>query len=628
MRRAVRYLCIHSRLQLAFLLLVLSPSICWSVDIQVISSADAGAGTLREALTNAATGDRIVFNLATPSVITLASDLPVIANDISFFNRGSSVSIDRNSFNGLALNGDFVDPTRLSIVDGGAPSTSADVIAGPDTVVFGSGTFTGNLTVPHVISPGESPGPNSVYTLNVDGDLDLSGAEGRFDVSATTAGRFSDLLTVTGTADLTGATLTPNFVGNQFIPNQRFLLIDSDNPLVGSFTNANAIFNLPLSGFLQAVQDTSLGADDFGLIIRSNGVTFDSIVTGSNNHSAAMMLDQLRLVHSTSPGIVRLTNGSQAQAAAAIAQVSGTLYPTLLGAEVNHIQNNLESVRDRVVLQRYSQGNNRGIVPWIRAYGFRGEVDTDDRGTNGYEYDAQGVELGLGADVGVVSAFLFAHLSSGDLELDGADQNADIESYRLGAMLQFQTEVAYGVFAFGGGAQEYEAFRSLSLLEGPASAASDFSGSSGFGYLEIGARPVPFFAPYVSLHGTHVSLNDLAETGGSEFALRVPGHSGSSIRSVLGFTLIGESDVASARLRLGWLHEFQEESDTIQSFISNTAAHGFTTESARPGIDWLMVRAQLDLGAVLGGNLSIGYQGQHNARSSVNLLVGGVHWVF
>jgi len=71
------------------LCLFLCTGLAWSADVQVTSTLDAGAGTLRDALVNANPGDRIVFSLPPNSTILLDSTLTV-SNNLAIEGDGSS----------------------------------------------------------------------------------------------------------------------------------------------------------------------------------------------------------------------------------------------------------------------------------------------------------------------------------------------------------------------------------------------------------------------------------------------------------------------------------------------------------------------------------------------------------
>jgi uncharacterized protein with beta-barrel porin domain len=607
-----------------------------AVDIVVTTDADSGAGSLREAFTTAASGDRIVFDVAGTPTITLLSDLPTVSGDISFANNNATpVTIDRNGTAALTFDGGLVDPTVLVVNTGGVPSPDADIITAAVSTVFGNGDVTGNLEVPGTIAPGANANAGTIGTFNVTGNLNLSGGSTELDLSGAGGATSNDLINVVGIADVSGATLAPNFVGSEFAVGQTFLVLDTTNPILGTFTNQASAFQLPNNPFLQAIEDGLLGADDFGFLIEDNGNPFTSVAVGCNQLSAATLLDQLRVSGTPPAAIAPLRNGSTQEVLLAYDQLSGSIYPSLIGAEINHIQNNLESVRDRVVLQFISSPGGPTWTPWVRAYGVSGEVDRDDCQTPGYRHEIGGVELGCGlSSGGPLAAHIFAHLAGGDLEIRGVDQHADIGSYRLGGLVQYVGRNMYFVAAGGGGVQDYDVRRSLTAFDGSGFVASSFDGSSQFGYFELGTAYIGPWTPYAAMHTTRVELDSITETGDADFALLNNGGEGDSLRGILGLALnrsgITPLGVATTRLRFGWMHEYFDASETFVSQVANsgTPTGALVDRGVDPGIDWGFVRMQVDLGMLLGGQFTFAYEGQFNSDSSFNALLGGTRWVF
>ena len=607
-----------------------------AADILVTTNADTGAGSLREAFTTAAAGDVIVFDIPGSPTITLLSDLPTVAVDISFANDNvPPVTIDRNGFAALAFDGGLVDPTALLVVDtSGAPVTDPDIVAGATTTIFGNGDVSGNLVAPGTVAPGASANAGSIGTFNVTGDLDVSNAQLPLDISASGGTTTNDLITVTGTATVTDAVLAPNFIGTEFAVGQQFVVLNA-NPIFGTFANQTDVFALPNNPFLQAIQDATLAPNDFGFLIEDNGNPFTSVVTGCNQLSAAAVLDQLQASGTPPASVLALRNGSADQVVMAVDQLSGSIYPSLIGAEINHIQNNLESVRDRVALQFDARPGELTWTPWVRGYGVSGQVNRDDCQTPGYRQEIGGMELGCGLSPGgAVSAYIFAHLAGGDLYTRGVDQHADIDSYRLGGLVEYVDQNVYLIAAGGAGVQNYDVRRSLTAFEGSSFVHSSFDGSSQFGYFEMGVNYVGPWTPYLAMHTTRVDLDAITETGDPDFALMNNGGAGDSLRGVLGLSTqqsaLTPLGLATTRLRFGWLHEYLDASETIVSQVAGggTPAGPLTDRGVDPGIDWGFVRMQVDLGVLLGGQFSFAYEGQFNSDSSYNALLGGTRWVY
>lgn len=384
---------------------------------------------------------------------------------------------------------------------------------------------------------------------------------------------------------------------------------------------------------MELVEDTLL-TNQLGYLIQDNGNPFSSVVTGCNQLSAVAILEELRGTGQS--GVDHLINSSGDAMVSAVNQLSGSIYPSLIGAEINQIQNNLESIRDRVVLQRYQGVESPAIMPWVRAYGVSARAETDHCSTNGYYQNFGGLELGLAlSNRQGLSSHVFAHLGGGDLDTLGVDQHAEIESYRGGGSVEYAGEVIYILAAGGAGVQTYDVTRSLSALEGSTFVESSFDGDAQFGYFETGtvfSWQATDWMPYLGLHATQVELDPITEIGDPDFALTNSGGDGDSIRGVLGMGLEQSGGtplgLATTRIRFGWMHEYLDSNEVFVSSVASTDVTGSLIDrGVDAGIDWGFLRVQLDLFRFLGGQSSIAYQGQANSHSSFSALAGGVQWV-
>ncbi|WP_167546800.1 autotransporter family protein [Stieleria maiorica] len=602
----------------------------------VDSAADSGTGSLREALTNAAAGDRIVFDFPVDTTITLSSDLPSITGNLSFTTRDPiNVTIDRAGVAGaLNLAGGTIDPTNLNVAN---PVDDPDFVVASGVTVVGNGTVTGDIgpsgTAFGTLSPGANANAGTIGIFDVDGDLDLTGGTVQLDLSTSGGTTTSDRVTVSGTATVDSADLSIRFNGDQFAAGQTFLVLDAGT-ISGTLSSPTPPIDVPDRPFLELVFDSSLPANQIGFAIQDNGAPFSTVVTGCNQLSAVEVFEDLR--GSSHTGVDALVNSAGETMVAAANAISGSIYPSLIGAEIVHIQNNIESIRDRVLLQRYDGVRPPAIMSWARAYGVSASTEEDHCETPGYYQEFGGMELGLGlSNKNGLSSHLFAHLGGGKLEMSGVEQHADIESYRGGGSIEYVGDSLYLLAAGGGGVQTYDVNRSFSVIEGSTAAQSSFDGTAGFAYFETGTVFVwqaISWVPYLGLHGSRVELDAINETGDVDFALTNPGGSGDSMRGVLGLGMEQSGGlgnvVATTRVRFGWMHEYLDPNEIFVSSVANTSVMSqLTDRGVDAGRDWGFVRAQLDLFRFLGGQASIAYQGQANSRSSFNSLAGGVQWV-
>ena len=139
---------------------LLSAIPAWATTWTVTSNADSGAGTLREAMNSAQSGDTITFGFSTPTTITLASTLPTIAVNMTItgptsgsgssltnlvtLDGGGSVEIVKiySSSNHIIVsvaNLNFAN--GFSILDGGAINNESY-----STLTVSNSTFTSNTS--------------------------------------------------------------------------------------------------------------------------------------------------------------------------------------------------------------------------------------------------------------------------------------------------------------------------------------------------------------------------------------------------------------------------------------------------------------------------------------------------
>jgi hypothetical protein len=67
--------------------------------LTVTNTNDSGAGSLRTAMSSAAAGDNILFDVS--GTITLLSPLPLITSDLSINGSGQTITIDGNNTPGV-----------------------------------------------------------------------------------------------------------------------------------------------------------------------------------------------------------------------------------------------------------------------------------------------------------------------------------------------------------------------------------------------------------------------------------------------------------------------------------------------------------------------------------------------
>ncbi len=287
--------CVRRRQKLATLLVAAGallhlPSNMHAADIVVTSSADSGPNTLRQAILDAAAGDRIVFGPMLASPIVLLTNLPVIDNDISFSNQGmTAVVIDRNGNGPLVISGGTVNLSHVNFVAG---SVTPDITLSSTSTLIGNTDIDATMRVLGTFAPGASSAAGSIGTITVNGDVNASSSTFQVDVRGAADGP-SDLVDINGALDVTGATLDPNFIGSDYAAGGPLTVIRADSAITGVLANEAQVFDLPNNPFLEATINRTL-LSEIQFEFSDNGLPFASVVTGCNQLAAAAEFDQLR----------------------------------------------------------------------------------------------------------------------------------------------------------------------------------------------------------------------------------------------------------------------------------------------------------------------------------------------
>ena len=260
-------------------------------DIEVVNTNDNGDGSLREAISNAEAGDRIVFNISGGGTISLATDLPEITDKVSFTNQNvAAVIIDRNGRGPISVTGGTVDFGELQINgDGLSPDIEMSAAA---TLIGNEDQITANVQAAGTIAPGDSSAAGSVGELIINGDLDATDAGIQVDVNG--AGSPNDLVRVIGNGTVTDATLTPNFMGSNYSIGDTFTVFSATGGLTGTLANSTDEFQLPSNPFLEAFINSN--PNDLTLSIRDNGESFTSVLDGCGQMGAVTEIEDRKSV--------------------------------------------------------------------------------------------------------------------------------------------------------------------------------------------------------------------------------------------------------------------------------------------------------------------------------------------
>ncbi|WP_047815093.1 autotransporter family protein [Rhodopirellula islandica] len=602
-------------------------------DIEVVNLNNTGTGSLREAISNATAGDRIVFNIPGGGTIALGSDLPEITDNVSFTNQNvAAVIIDRAGNGPISVTGGTIDFGELQIAAGGlSPDIEMSAAA---TLIGNADQITANIQAAGTIAPGDSSAAGSVGELIINGDLDATDATLQVDVNG--AGSPNDLVRVIGNGTVTDATLTPNFVGSNYSIGDTFTVFSATGGLAGALTNPAEVFQLSSNPFLEAIINSN--PNDLTLLIQDNGESFTSVLDGCGQLGAVTEIDRLRTAGTVTQmsAIGNLRSSSSLGVSQAVGQLAGAIYPSLVDAEINEVHNSLSGIRDRVLLQQTDLDSSGHWSPWVRGYGMTLDTSVEGCMAEGYRRKVGGIELGTGyLAASGLGAHGFAQLGAADTDMNTLGQGADTDSYRFGGTVQYVGEWLYGYGAGGYGFQDHSIHRGMSSLEPGTSADGESDGTAQFGAVEIGTVHRGqnwLWLSFVSLQGVQADADGETETGDSEFVLTSSDVDGESLRSMVGVSLAGTNQTglgpATTQLRFGWLHEFLDDQQSGIHEVQAVAPTEFLVQSANTGRDWLSIGTQLDWGFVLGGQFTLAYQGNLNSDSTFQSGMVGTRWIW
>ena len=210
------------------ILLAFAPSVTRAASLTVTSTADSGAGSLRQAIADAASGDTITFNLSgCPCTITLASQL-VIDKSLTITGPGAST---------LTISGNNA-VRAFQVSAGGNLNLSGVTIANgrPTDSNFGGGIFNlGTVTVSNSTFSNNTAIGASGAIDNTNGTLTVTNST----FSNNTARSGGAIENFQGTVTVTGSTFTGNSAGGN--GGALFNFFDSTMTVTGStFTNNTA----------------------------------------------------------------------------------------------------------------------------------------------------------------------------------------------------------------------------------------------------------------------------------------------------------------------------------------------------------------------------------------------------
>lgn len=573
-----------------------------------------GAGTLRLTGANSYSGGTTITagtliagvpSLGTGAIVNNAALVIDEASNTTMANALSgSGSLTKTGAGQVLYTGNGAAFNGALLVSSG--TFSANGTLGGTTTIASGATLKGRGTIgTTTLSSGATLAPgNSIGTLTVNGDFTFEPGS-RYEVETNAAGQ-SDLLRVSGTATLGGASVIVIPENGSYAPSTTYTILTSGNR-VGTFGSVSSNFAF-LDPTLRYV------ANDVQLTLARNTVTFPAVGTTPNQKASAAALESLG--SGTLFNAVVQLNAATAQSA--FNQLSGEIHASARTAMLEDSRFVRDAGQDRL---RQAQGGDAsglsvqdqgaGNSTWARVFGSKGHVDGDGNASR-LNRDIGG--FFVGADTATASGWRAGGLvgySKADLDIDGLNSTANTDSYHVGVYGGNQWDNTALRVGASYSWNKLDTQRNVGFTGFSESLKSSYDASTTQIFGEIGQKMDMgglALEPFAGLAYVNVDTKDFRESGGAA-ALHSGGGRTDSTFSTLGVRA-STSLSASTRLRgtLGWRHAFGDK--TPASTNAFATGQSFTVAGVPLAKNVAVVEAGVE--TQLQSNLTLGanYAGQ------------------
>ncbi|MFJ4345302.1 autotransporter domain-containing protein [Pseudomonas sp. NPDC089401] len=531
------------------------------------------------------------------------------------------------------------DFSQGGVVTSGATLINQGSILGEMLVEQGA-TYAGGGAVGGLQVNGTLLTNTGLGVAKVDGDLNFGqGATLEYGVNADGS---SAPISVTGTANLNGATLRVQPTPGEY-PWQSHYTVLTAGAVNGSFA-------LVTSDYAFLTPTLSYNSTSVGLDYTRNDVAFEHYAQSGNGAGAARSLASLghnsnlyNAVLGTSTAgagsaIEQLSASNTANLAAATQAGASQVGSSMLGA-----MHSLGSTGGLLVGMNDEDGpalaatgvprearnlndpNAQGRV-WAQALGSYGKVD-GSHGASALEQRTGGGVLGvdwaLGSDwrLGLLGGYSRTRLDSSGLDGNVRSWHAGVYAQHQSGPLALRLGAAYS--SHGGDSKRQVAFEGFNeRLKG------DYDADSQQAFVELGyalGSGRLSAEPFANLGYQRYHRDSYREHGG-DAALAVDADTQDNFSSTFGVRLahLGQLDNGMSltpRATLGWRHTYGSvDTRTRQAFIAGGDA--FSVEGSAIDRDSLLVEAGLDLGLSARQTIGVGYSGELGSNSRNHAIVG------
>ncbi|TXL73683.1 autotransporter domain-containing protein [Vineibacter terrae] len=515
-------------------------------------------------------------------------------------------------------------------------------IAGSVVSVTG-GTLAGTGSVGGIVASGGTVAPgNSIGTLNVAGNIGFAPGS-TYEVEINPGGQ-SDLLHATGTATLTGGTVSVVKAGGSYAIGSRYTILTADAGVSGAFDGFTQ--NLPFLNLALTYDPSNVYLD-----VTRNAVAFCDVAAARNQCAAGRGAESLGVGNALYDAIASLPD------TAAVRQAFNTLSGEIHASTRSVLIDESHYLRAAVIGRTRQAGTGAGgtapqfaalaqmsdqaqrpqdgtaITAWTQAFGAWGHVG-DDGNAAGLDRTTGGFFIGADTTIdGTWTVGLATGYSRTTLDVDGRASHASIDSYHL---------ALYGGARFGalglrlGAAHTWHSIDTSRGIAFPGfadSAKADYDarttqlfGEAGYA-LALGNAAVE---PFASLAWVHLDTDRFGEAGGPA-ALRARGGSDSNLFTTLGVRAAAQvwnddSKTLTVRGTLGWRHAFGDVTPAARLAFAGGASFG--VEGVPIARDAAVIEAGFDL--EIGKSLTIGavYAGVVSGDAQDHSIKGNLAYRF
>lgn len=518
------------------------------------------------------------------------------------------------SLDGIADGGGGNSTLRLK----GGNLTGAD-FASFDLVELDGGRLSGTITITgdvHNRAGTVAPG-NSIGTLQIAGNY-TQGADARLEIEVDGAGN-SDVLDITGTADLQGGTLVIQGSGGSFGASTQYTFLTAGGGVSGAFDEVDSQF-----AFLTAA--ASVGADDVSLTL-TRDFSAGSQDGSANQQGVAAALDAAGSGGTAEfeDAVALLAGLDRAQGGAGLDQLSGELHTAVSSVGLKSGDTFIRSLMRQLRLaeneatvstgQSARSDNGYGRSGWISLDGDFGKID-GNRNSHKLSYDTYSLSAGFdqrhsdSLRVGGGAGY-----SKSSFDLSGLRGDGDLNSYQLGGYGRY-SQNRLNIDAMAGVAfLSYDLTRRMNV-----GGLGERSKSDGKARQLLLATEASYALPELSkgMSATpylRLQLIDQRQKGLSEsgaMGLKVGKESARSMRSVLGSRFTWQFADSPVQLSgdVGWAHEFADTKRQVNASFNGAPGTGFRVKGAELKRDSLL----LGLGVQSSSNKPLRFAANYQAE--------------